>query len=262
MILRPEEEQWLCIPQREHARLAAEIAAVWKPPPCPPGIVWQDLVRAIRHHDDGWLDWDADPQLDPDTGELRSFTDMRMEDSTVLWRESLLACRDRPAFDGAPHHILATVWVGRHFTHLAQSAAERHPDDLTVTEPCRLFVEFAAEIEASIRQQLSLNPTDWERAAAFGGSTVRWFDLLSLTLCLTTPTRSVTVDLPNWPTVEMIFTPHGIGLDPWLLTTSTLTQQTPARKIPTRTFANHQAFDLAWLQAKRERLTWCLSPGG
>lgn len=259
MILRSVRNEFLCIPQREHARLAAEVALGWRAPVCPDGVTWPDIVRAVYHHDDGWEDWDRDPQLDPATKELRSFTDMRLEDSTVLWRESVLACRDKPAYDGAPHHPAAPIWVARHFAHLVEQAARHHPENTGRQECSRLFLEFADEVETEILQQHGAAAGLSPEALEFGYHAVRWFDLVSLNLCLVTTSDDVTLESPGWGPMIYRFSNEQSTLRPWRLAQDSLSLRVPARRLTSRTFESPRAFDVAWLSAEAVDIEWRLA---
>jgi hypothetical protein len=260
MILRSIRNEWLCIAQREHARLAAEVALAWQAPSCPDGVAWLDIVRAVHHHDDGWEDWDRDPQLDPTTRELRGFTDMRLEDSTVLWRESVLACRDKPAYDGQTHHPAAPIWVARHFAHLARQTARHHPDSTERQECSRLFVEFADEVETEIVQQHGTEAGLSSEALEFGYRAIRWFDLVSLNLCLVTSSDEVPLESPGWGPIVYTFTAEEATLRPWPLSSSSLKLRTSARRLGARTFESPRAFDVVWLSAETIDIEWRLVP--
>ncbi|QDU39823.1 hypothetical protein Mal4_41710 [Maioricimonas rarisocia] len=92
MIRRTSENSWLLIAQTEHARIAAELARAWGNDRFAPLSLADWLVPAIRHHDDGWSDWDDAPHVDPETGTPRDFTEMAMADATAIWRRSIAVC--------------------------------------------------------------------------------------------------------------------------------------------------------------------------
>ena len=52
-----------------------------------------EALAAISHHDDGWRDWDAIPDVDPVAGRPLSFVEMPLATSLDIWRRSIyLAC--------------------------------------------------------------------------------------------------------------------------------------------------------------------------
>ena len=58
MIRREMDEgaAWCLVPQIDHAHLAAEIAAHWRPLQDEEPAIRADLIAAVQHHDDGWCD--------------------------------------------------------------------------------------------------------------------------------------------------------------------------------------------------------------
>ena len=81
---------WLRISQVDHARLSAELASRWGggrflPVICNPHVegenplrgVRDEVLAAIRHHDDGWLSWETAPAIDP--------TKHRAEEGQAYW---------------------------------------------------------------------------------------------------------------------------------------------------------------------------------
>ena len=92
MIRRDAGDDWLLISQIDHAHLAAEIASAWGNDDVDPLPMADLLVPAIRDHDDGWRDWESAPQIDPDLGWPRNFTEMPMRDATEIWSKSIDIC--------------------------------------------------------------------------------------------------------------------------------------------------------------------------
>ncbi len=119
MLVRDAGDDWLLITQGDHARLAANLAAaVAEPPELPGGIVWADVVDAIRHHDDGWLELDAQPVWDPDRQRVRNFDEYSVSEATAIWRDSVrrvhaLATQPAEWFDRRiDRRLYEWVWCG------------------------------------------------------------------------------------------------------------------------------------------------------
>lgn len=92
MIRRPEGNDWLLLSQVEHARLAGRIADVWGNAVVSNLPLPELLVPAVRHHDDGWYEYEQALQLDSETGTPRSFTEMPMDVATGIWSRSIEFC--------------------------------------------------------------------------------------------------------------------------------------------------------------------------
>lgn len=78
---------WLLVSQVDHARMSGELVRNWREEFSP------DVVDAIAHHDDGWVDWDDEPKMNPTVGASYSFLEMPLEESLVIWDRSIAAAR-------------------------------------------------------------------------------------------------------------------------------------------------------------------------
>ncbi len=86
---------WLLISQVEHARLSHQLAAAWRGPLIEgPDSARQEFLAAVLHHDDGWIEWQATPKLDPQYGRPYSFTEMPPAEAQAIWSRSVDACAE------------------------------------------------------------------------------------------------------------------------------------------------------------------------
>ena len=87
-------ELW-CISQPEHAAAAGYLAAHWgnhefaRPgryaPFRDPEALRAETVLAIAEHDNGWWEWEADPQIDPSDGLPLDLTSLKQSDGLRRW---------------------------------------------------------------------------------------------------------------------------------------------------------------------------------
>ncbi len=134
----------------------------------------QQLLAAILHHDDGWREWDAAGEFDQEHGRPRSFTEMPLEQSLVIWTRSI-----EVAAEIGP---LAAWVVAEHFSVLlANSSDARIP--LAIA-----WLEAQRRAQSVWRERVgSSSPGDdplaltslLERAVTL----LRYFDAFSLWLC-------------------------------------------------------------------------------
>jgi hypothetical protein len=68
MIVRDEGATFLLITQPDHARLARDIVASIRTEPALQGAARETVLLATREHDNGWIEVDADPTIDPASG--------------------------------------------------------------------------------------------------------------------------------------------------------------------------------------------------
>src|SRR3954468_607701 len=119
MLLRPDGDDVICIGQPAHAWLSGQMAARGQPPPEP----YEEVVLAATQHDAGMADWDAAPELNPETGLPQSFMEMALDTHLRLWTH-------------APHRVLtqspyACLLVSMHCTALYEM---RHLDRIPAAD--------------------------------------------------------------------------------------------------------------------------------
>ena len=73
MIVRDEGSSLLLITQPDHGRLAHDIVAAMRTEAVLHGSGRDTILLATREHDNGWLEVDAAPTVDPDTGRPYDF---------------------------------------------------------------------------------------------------------------------------------------------------------------------------------------------
>ena len=114
MLLRPDGDGVICIGQPAHAFVSGQLAARWQPRPS------DEVILAATLHDAGMADWDAAPELNPDTGLPQSFMEMELDTHLRLWSH-------------APYRVLpqsryAAVLVSMHGTALYEMRKRRTPE--------------------------------------------------------------------------------------------------------------------------------------
>ncbi|QDT01495.1 DUF3891 family protein [Adhaeretor mobilis] len=158
---------WLLIPQTEHARLSGELAEAYQPlAASPPGESYRNsLLKAIHHHDDGWREWDASPELDSQ-GRPLSFLELENKQSLIIWERSV---QRMLAHDSS---FVAAYLVAEHFKQLLAHSEDSPPDDVT-----RDWLEEISEVQilatTNVRKSSLAELEAWLPA----------FDALSLWMC-------------------------------------------------------------------------------
>ncbi|HUG91584.1 MAG TPA: DUF3891 family protein [Planctomycetaceae bacterium] len=97
MIRREHGRDWLLISQIDHARLAGALAEAWNFTGTRFAALRDDLVQAVRQHDEGWAAWEQLPAVDPESGRPRDFTEMPMPEATGIWGRSIAFCLEHHA---------------------------------------------------------------------------------------------------------------------------------------------------------------------
>jgi hypothetical protein len=166
MLLRPDGDATICIGQPAHAWVSGQLASHWHPAPAP----FEEVILAATQHDAGMADWDAAPELNPDTGLPQSFMEMDLSTHLRLWSH-------------APYRVLpqsryAALLVSMHGTALYEM---RRRKDAAI-------VRYLDE-QRALQQRLG---GDFDQDELRRNQQLLWaWDYLSLGLCLQWEDRSV-----------------------------------------------------------------------
>jgi Protein of unknown function (DUF3891) len=85
MIVRDDGSNFLLITQPDHARLARDIVAAIRTEPALDGAQRETVLFATLEHDNGWIEVDAEPTIDPDTGRPCDFINGPARVKHDLW---------------------------------------------------------------------------------------------------------------------------------------------------------------------------------
>jgi hypothetical protein len=229
MLLRPDGDATICIGQPAHAFLSGQIARAWADRPEP----YEEVCLAADQHDAGMADWDAAPELNPDTGLPQSFMQMPLATHLRLWTH-------------APHRVLpqsryAALLVSMHGTALYEmrDLNRMSPDDAAA-------VRSYLDSQRALQQRLGAG-LDQEQLRRNQRLLWAW-DFMSLALCLRWDGRSVGhVPLRN-ATAEISLS--GNSFDPWPFADESVTLRTEGRRLDGRYAARPE------LHAALERAPW------
>jgi len=290
MICRDDNGNWLLIPQTEHARLSAELAAAWGSRQVPPLPMANLLVPVIRHHDDGWGEWA--PTIDPETGRPRSFTEMPMTVATNLWSRSIEICNGIAETPSPPPNadstgvlpaepmLLRGNWVSRHFCYLAEQVRRHRPNKSADVAAVERFLDEQARLQSEGQDLLRAMFSDIDNlnfCLETGYRLLQFFDRLSLWLCLCSSPLSRRLKpyqhLLDGPEIDPLLSIVGqllpgpvgggadrLALEPYPLSVPRLELSATARRLPTEPFGSDDDFRRALEQAPVVTLHWMIEP--
>jgi hypothetical protein len=204
MILRPEGDDVICIGQPAHAWLSGQMARNWSPRPEP----YEEVCLGATQHDAGMADWDAEPELNAETGLPQSFMEMALDTHLRLWSH-------------APRRVLpqsryAALLVSMHGTALYEMR------DLTKMSPGD-----AAKVKDYLDGQRTLQAqlaTGLDQDQVERNQQLVWlWDFLSLALCLRWNGRGVS---------GLTYT--GTTFEPWPFRDESVTLRTEGRRLAGR----------------------------
>jgi hypothetical protein len=246
MIVRASNTTWLLIPQVEHARLAADIAAKWRLPSVVEALR-REFLFAVEHHDDGWREWEQAPTIDDD-GDPRDFMEMPMPIATGLWTASIKV--------GAGTSPWCGLWISRHFCYLGELAL-KHRDDPADRAAAQQFLK--EQLAAQRRWRADVDVDELTTVEVAGWHALQFFDRLSLWLCCAERTAEQMFPDPAGGTTHWrpdSLTTVRISGDGFSADALSLT--VPAIAIPQRSYADDRDLRAAIAAGQRATVSWTL----
>jgi hypothetical protein len=246
--------EWILISQIDHARAAGALAEHWGSGDFAPLFPRDELAWAISHHDDGWLEWDQAPGIDPQNGRPRSFLEMELEDSLGIWSASIENA-------GRVGPLQGSVVAG-HFCLLARRASAWLTDIVRRQQVDGFLTEFKALRTAWLADWQSQNAAaNTAQRADLALTQLQFFDVLSLWFCCAWAIEPEEVPTPAGPVLKL--TPRDaqrVELAPWPLTVGGLNLEVHGRSVPVGHYADR--WELAAAASQPIVLRWQLQPAG
>lgn len=161
MIVSPDPDgRHLVITQPDHARFSAELLSLWRPLAGHPRR--QELLFAVREHDNGWRETDAAPHWDAEHGRPHDFLSLPRTERIELWQ------RGTARF--AREHPYASLLIAKHAVRLHQERTG---------EEWRAFRDYLDELCRGLAEETGAPEEQVE-------ADYRWLDLadlISLAVC-------------------------------------------------------------------------------
>jgi hypothetical protein len=237
--------QWLLISQVEHARLSGELATrcIEKFGDSNPalGQVREELLQVIIHHDDGWLEWELAPRLDPESSKPLSFMQLPLAEALHVWNASI---------ESATRFGELAPWVvSGHFSALLCTIGHHSHEPMA-----RDWLQQTALKRSQWFANWHALNVEWHTAEV-AGEALKWlqlFDILSLWPCAQYPVPGEVIrkspeplNIDNWMLVREIH-PHfeltgnkhpRIVFSPWPFNEPEIAIIAAAHLVPVRKYA-------------------------
>src|SRR5437763_1608721 len=252
MVLRREgDDAVVAIGQPAHAWISGQLAHAWGNERFGAVEPWEEVCLAAEQHDIGMAEWDAAPELNPDTGLPYSFVEMPLETHVRLWNR---------AWELAlPQSRYAALLVSMHGTALY---GMRDLSKLDERESALVgsYLERQREVQGKLRKSLP----DADASLVDRNQRLIWtWDAFSLALCLdwaphtlrAVPAADGEFDLELEPTGD-----HIVSVAPWPFSDSTVPVRTEGRRLEGR-FESEERMRAALADAPWTAVEFELRPG-
>ncbi len=164
---------WMLIRQPDHARLAGEFARRWGNERFPEPQPRDQAVLGVSFHDEGWVELDAVPQRNRETGAPRQFLELSAGEFLPIWERSIRR--------GYEHGPTAGWLVSWHFSELAKMRLATAGTPATDRAALETFVEWQEKLREQALAHIMLHGREQLMAC---GKLLQFCDLLSLYVCL------------------------------------------------------------------------------
>lgn len=164
MICRLRDSELVVFCQTDHAHLSAELLALWRDPFLLEHPRREDLLFAVRRHDNGWQETDAAPALHPDGDRPHDFMSIPAPLRREIW--------ERGCARFAAERPYVALLIAEHALHLLE-----RDDGGKSTE--REFLDRLREQRTTLLEISGLAEEELARDYAW----LRLADFLSLVIC-------------------------------------------------------------------------------
>ena len=237
MVLRElDKDSVLCIGQPAHAWVSGQLAAAWGNGLFPAPWPRDEVVLAATQHDVGMARWDAEPELDPDTGWPRSFMAMPLETHLELWA-------------WAPWLALSqSRWAGLLVSMHGSFLYARRAGEPGVRE----FLEAQDALQRELIDSLGVTEAQAKRNQRLLAA----WDWFSLVLCMDRLPETVEAERP----IRVAAAGDHVAVSPWPFSADEVELSAEGRRLEGR-FEEEAAMRAALHAAPWHTLRWSLRPG-
>jgi hypothetical protein len=270
MIVQEQGGQLILIRQTDHAVLSGFLAREWgnelfkRPEP------FESVRLAAAEHDNGWREWELQPQIDPRTRLPYSFMSLPTETHIALYQRGIerVAKIDR----------YAGLLVSLHASQLYDRARATIPGysakyvKATETELVSGFLQNLKlqqlRLKVDLRAEAATKDFAQEKLLEINSRRLEALDRLSLYFCLSTPEEATMEAVPvddQGSEVDWELRPQGNGavsLAPYPFRRDPLTISILARRVPKRVYTDDGDFQKTLARAQYSAINFTLYAGG
>lgn len=271
MIVQEEGDQLILIRQTDHAVLSGFFAREWgndlfqRPEP------FQSLLLAASEHDNGWRDWELQPEIDPKTRLPFSFMSLPTDMHIELYQRGIERVVKSDRYAG--------LLVSMHASGLYDRARATIPGfsakyvKSTETEQVGGFLQGLKlqqlRLKVDLRADASTKEFAQDKLLEANSRRLEALDRLSLYFCMSSVPHDATIDsVPvddqgsevDWELRPV--GPNAVSLGPYPFRREPLQVSILARRVPKRLYANSLDFQKTLARAPYSAMNFTLHAGG
>ena len=221
MLFRDEPSGALAISQLTHAWISGQILRAWD------DNLSETLLLAAEQHDIGWMDWEAEPTFNMETGRPHLFREIGASTHAPMWTRGV-----QRAVGAWGTHV--ALLISRHGGVIYRRYTDRHRVSEADAAAAQNYLNAQASIETAWSRALGLEAAELERETAL----LAFSDALSLALCgeLKTP---LDMDAPGRDGKPLTFRvaerpqrSFDFVISPWPFRSNELVVEGEARPLP------------------------------
>jgi hypothetical protein len=271
MIVQEQGDQLILIRQTDHAVLSGFFAREWgndlfqRPEP------FESLLLAASEHDNGWRDWELQPQIDPKTRLPYSFMSIPTDAHIELYQRGIERVVKSDRYAG--------LLVSMHASGLYDRARATIPGfsakyvKSTESELVNGFLQGLKlqqlRLKVDLRADAGKKEFVQDKLLEANSRRLEALDRLSLYFCMSSVPHDATIDAvpvddqgseADWELRPR--GPNAVALGPYPFRREPLQVSILVRRVPKRLYANSLEFQNTLARAPYSALNFTLHPGG
>lgn len=179
MIHQINENNRLLISQPSHAWLSGQLAQFWGNEKFEKSEPWREVCLAAEQHDSGWIEWELNPEWNPETGLPYNFLTMPLPSHLEIWSKGSEWALTMNSY--------AALLISRHNSFLLElHDFDKEPDENI--KAADNFREEQMQQQYALLEDLSANdiysPFIENEVLNMNQLLIRTWDYISLLLCM------------------------------------------------------------------------------
>ena len=254
MIRRDVKEGWVLINQHDHAELSGEIMTFWgnkefsRPEP------YDEVLFAIRGHDNGWNEWDSSPRINPVNQYPMNFLEITSSDQADIWRR----CFKRHSV----LHPYGSALIALHFGKLNEKSLNKNSNNNMAKSLHNEIIDFVSNMLKI--NALDLNLSSLPKDVQVNLGLVQVGDIVSLALCHGWSSNEIKYAPLNYDSSLTTLSLESIDgsnftIRPYPFTEPSLRFQVRGRKLKQKKFSNDADLRQMLNQTEYETLYFSIS---